>query len=123
MGPRGPLRTTPSTGLRRRSRLTLRRSLVFTSPLGHAAQRRVSAEIGWTLNDAAVTATDAPGRQPSDQCVAVHAEAACRSALIPVLALEHAQHVRLLETVAGFFQREHGGLGGAAADRGFVQRQ
>ena len=53
----------------------------------------------------------------------MHAEAPRGAALVPVLALQRAQHIGVLEAVARFLEREHTGAGVAAPPAGLVDRQ
>src|SRR4029077_5609963 len=51
-------------------------------------------------------APDAPRGEAREERVAVHAETTRGAALVPVLALERAQHVGLLEAVARLAERQ-----------------
>src|SRR5262249_62100416 len=53
-----------------------------------------------------VLATDSPGGEAGEQRVAMHAEDASRARAIPILALEGAQHVGLLEAVTRVLERQ-----------------
>src|SRR5262245_50789857 len=65
-----------------------------------------------------VLAPDSPGGEAGKQRVAMHAEGASRARAIPVLSLEGAQHVGLLETVTRVLKRQ--GRRAAVASRALI---
>src|SRR5262249_50570280 len=85
---------------------TSERTTTTASSRVGAANSRPPSNPGLASGRVPITRADSPGSQPSDEGVAVDAEAAGRPTLVPVFALQRAQHVGLFESVPRFFQAE-----------------
>src|SRR5215470_10175046 len=70
-----------------------------------------------------IARANAPGGEAGDQRVAVNAQAARRTSLVPVLALERAQDVRLFEALPRLLERQGRGLGESARLAHLVDRE